>query len=184
MTSSNIKIIHLIRDPRGTMSSRKKLRPRSNGDFIRKRGKTGDEVTDLCKTIDQNLEYVSNNEDIDWLKHRYKLIRYEDVAARPSQKAKEIYKFLGISFPKTVQKWIADNTKSTSGGAFSHKRDSKEIIHAWREHLNLPYVKTIQDKCKTVMSKLGYVNVESEPQLRNTSYRVMSSLPSSTVSKL
>ena len=183
MTSSNIKIIHLVRDPRGTMSSRMKLRE-PNFDFMRKKGKTGDEIDDLCSSINRNLKYVSDNSEIDWLKDRYKLIRYEDVGSHPRESAEDIYKFLGIPFPEEVEKWIVANTNSSSGGGFSHTRDSKAIIHAWRERLDLSYVLRIQGKCTEVMSRLGYTNVDSEFQLHNFSYPVMSSLPLSTVSEL
>lgn len=186
MTSSNIKIIHLVRDPRGTMSSRKKL-GEPNFDFMRKKGKTGDEIDDLCTSINKNLKYVNGNygnPNMDWLKDRYKLVRYEDVGSHPRESAEDIYKFLGIPFPKEVENWIVVNTNSSSGDGFSHTRDSRAIIHAWRERLQLPYVQRIQEKCAEVMSRLGYMNVDSMFQLHNASYPVMGSLPLSTVSEL
>ncbi|XP_072020653.1 carbohydrate sulfotransferase 1-like [Amphiura filiformis] len=185
MTSSylNIKILHLVRDPRGTMSSRIKL-PQENYEFLRKKGKTGNEVTDLCRSVNRNLKFINNNEDHDWLHNRYKLIRFEDTATNPRKAAEEIYDFLGIPFPDSLSDWIEANTKVNSGDPYSHTRDSKSIVHSWRQYLNLTDVLHMQDKCKNVMPILGYNMVSSTQELRNTSFPVMDSLPLSTISML
>ena len=102
MKAFNIKIIHLVRDPRGTMNSRFNVNEK-NLDFLRKRGKTGDEISDLCQSIHRNLKYISNSSNIQWLKNRYKLIRFEDIASNPSDTAIQIYRFLGLPFPDNLK---------------------------------------------------------------------------------
>ncbi len=180
----NIKILHLVRDPRGIMNSRF-AETEKNVEFLRKKGKTGDETSDLCRSVYRNLNYInSGKENLSWLNDGYKLIRYEDTAMNPTKSAQEIYEFLGIPFPEPLYDWIEANTKFNKGGQRSHTRNSKSIAHAWRQHLNLSDVLHVQDKCRKVMTLLGYNIVNSTQQLLDTSYSVMGSLPTTTVTLL
>ena len=38
-----------------------------------------------------------------WLRGRYILVRYEDLARNPLQKTREIYDFLGLSMEKSME---------------------------------------------------------------------------------
>lgn len=180
----DVKIIHLVRDPRATMNSRMNLKD-PNVDFLRKRGKTGDEVTDLCSTMLANLAHVNNRSaDVDWLNNRYKLVRYEDIAENPHAVANDVYKFLRMPVHKAVSDWIETNTKFAAGNEYSHTRDSKSTVQAWRESMDLADVLHIQKKCRKTMRLLGYQEVNSLDTLRNPFTPVIESLPFSTISQL
>ncbi|XP_070580559.1 carbohydrate sulfotransferase 1-like [Ptychodera flava] len=106
----NLKIIHLVRDPRGIVNSRRKINDK-NVDFIRKQVQW-DETEDLCKDLAKNLHIVRSSPE--WLKGTYILVRYEDIAKQPGETADKIYQFLGLSMPEKVRKWIAQNTKTSN----------------------------------------------------------------------
>ncbi|XP_072019799.1 LOW QUALITY PROTEIN: carbohydrate sulfotransferase 1-like [Amphiura filiformis] len=170
----NLKIIHLVRDPRGVMNSRMKLRER-NFDLLRRKGSRADETLDLCQHMERNLKY----KDQDWLKGRYKVVRYEDVAERPFQAASEIYRFIGVGLPPSVDVWLQQNTNHTEGTAFSHTRNSKKTAHAWRSRLDYRRVQYIQQKCSGPMRALGYLPVDRYSNLKNFHVETMTKLPAS-----
>ncbi|XP_070580558.1 carbohydrate sulfotransferase 1-like [Ptychodera flava] len=125
----NLKIIHLVRDPRGVMNSRRKLHE-INHDYHRK-NVPWDETEDLCRDLVKNLHIASSSPA--WLKDAYMLVRYEDLARQPNKMADNIYQFLGIRMPKEVQDWIQRNTKSGDRRAFSTRRNSSATATQWRE---------------------------------------------------
>ena len=170
----NIKIIHLIRDPRGVMNSRYRM-PESNADLLRRRGPRADEIGDLCQHMERNLRYMNES----WLSGRYKLVRYEDIAERPLKVAKDIYDFVGLQLPQRVKTWLYKHTRNTPDGyAFSHTRNSKQAAYAWRLQLDYHRVVAIQARCRTAMTMLGYLPIMSYFDLANAEIRTVGELPS------
>ncbi|XP_002742037.1 carbohydrate sulfotransferase 1-like [Saccoglossus kowalevskii] len=168
----NLKIIHLVRDPRGIMNSRENLNSK-NLDFERK-DVEWDEVTDLCKDIKKNLNIVSTSAS--WLKGRYMRIRYEDVAKHPHSKAEDIYDFIGLEMPTEVKQWISENTNQTKGNQFSRSRNSSVVATKWRNEMPFSDILSIQKKCSISMALLGYKEVKSPTDL-NEETNVLGPLP-------
>ncbi|XP_072044460.1 carbohydrate sulfotransferase 1-like [Amphiura filiformis] len=163
--SLNVKIIHLVRDPRGVMQSRTKL-AEVNADLRRRKGPRADEITDLCQHMERNLQYLNK----DWLKGRYKIIRYEDIAEQPLKVASEIYKFVGLKLPMRVKTWLhahCHTERTSDGHAFSHSRNSKETAHAWRKNIGYYKMIHIQTRCRKAMDMLGYAPILSYFDLGN-----------------
>lgn len=150
--SLNVKILHLVRDPRGVINSRRKMHE-GNTDLARRKGRGADEILDLCEHYDRNLKTGSI---AGWLHGRYKLVRYEDVAENPLPITAEIYKFIGMDVPASVNKWLYNNTRFSKGGSFSVTRNSKQTAAAWETELDRHIVREIQQKCADSMAKLGY----------------------------
>ncbi|XP_071941346.1 carbohydrate sulfotransferase 1-like [Antedon mediterranea] len=161
---ANVKVLHLVRDPRAVMNSRWKLKE-PNSDFLRKRrnGNATDEVVDLCQHTTRNIEYVSSKPD--WLRGKYKLLRYEDVASFPIESSIEIYNFLGIDYPSALTDWLNNNTNKQSGNPYGTSRVSYQIINNWRKEIALNKLNEIQEKCKHTMTSLGYEVLNGEKQL-------------------
>ncbi|XP_002742391.1 carbohydrate sulfotransferase 3-like [Saccoglossus kowalevskii] len=167
VTESNIdlKIIILVRDPRGVMHSRWKLHGK-NLDYMRKNA-SWDETEDLCRTYASNVRYAQTCPE--WLKNRYLLIRYEDVAHQPLARAREIYNFLDMSMPQNIEAWIQQNTQSTGNYPNGVTRVSSLVATKWREELPFEQILKIQEKCQASMNFLGYKMVTNMAALRNES---------------
>ncbi|XP_033117638.1 carbohydrate sulfotransferase 1-like, partial [Anneissia japonica] len=161
MYNINVKVLHLVRDPRAVMNSRWHLHS-PNYDFLRKKVK--DETIDLCQHSVRNIKYVSSQPD--WLRGRYKLVRFEDVASFPHECARQIYQFLGVEYPLVLDGWINENTNNDTANPFATKKDSSRIINKWRNEMDFEQVKKIQSKCSLAMTSLGY-NLMNESQLVN-----------------
>ena len=171
----NVKILHLVRDPRGVMNSRMKMRER-NYDLMRRKGSHADEVLDMCEHLDRNLAF--NKESLNWLNSRYKLIRYEDLARNPIQTARDIYEFVEVNLPSTVKDWLRTHTNHTSGlSAFSHTRNSTKTAFNWRKRLSFSKVMEIQETCEDAMKSLGYLPLNSYEELRSLDVPVLTDLP-------
>lgn len=167
--SLNVKVIHLVRDPRGVMNSRKNMKE-GNLDLLRRKGHVADEVLDLCQHMDKTLKVRSVSS---WLNGRYKLVRYEDAAENPLRIAEEIYKFVGVDLPPSVAVWLNKNTKHDEGDRYSRTRNSKAAASAWRTQLDYRNVLEIQQKCANSMAKLGYKSLRSYFDLRNVKVNLL-----------
>ncbi len=169
----NLKILHLVRDPRGVMNSRTKLR-KSLKD--RRRYNTAEEARVICEHMDRNSGY----QDQVWLKDRYHLVRYEDVAEQPLKLAEEIYKFVGIDMPSSVADWLRQNTDHRAGGQYGRTRNSTKTAHQWRSEIEFSKVMAIQRSCLGTLSDFGYIPVKGNADLKNPEYKTLAKLPDLT----
>ncbi|XP_076801917.1 carbohydrate sulfotransferase 1-like [Clavelina lepadiformis] len=164
----NIKVIHLVRDPRATTNSRTE-------------GKGGIDVAKnagniICERLIPNVQFANDVLMKDpTLRHKYMRIRHEDFALDPIGVSAKIYDFVGINFPDSMKSWLRKATSSENKDDLSLKnpqgtnRDSMAVLSRWRESLSFEKVKAVQEICKEVMPKLGYRLFNSENELRNIS---------------
>nr|XP_002128541.1 carbohydrate sulfotransferase 1 isoform X1 [Ciona intestinalis] len=168
-----LRVIHLVRDPRAVMSSRKDVFSDAKNTFAIKGN-----VNYLCNSQRRNLRFAEcMNSLCDGVKPsrlwkgRYKRLRFEDVSARPLEVAREVYNFVGLNFNSIIEKWIKLNTRaeaSQSSNKFSTKRDSMSAVGHWRQSLSLNETLIIQSACFDNMSKLNYTLISNEHDLNNT----------------
>ncbi|XP_077993692.1 carbohydrate sulfotransferase 1-like [Glandiceps talaboti] len=170
----NVKIIHLVRDPRAIYSSRVKA------EKLAKTFDSEQEMTmlSLCKRMKHN--YDTAHAHPQWLKNRYMLVRYEDLAENPIRVAKQMYNFIGIEkLPKSVKSWIAANSNADpeKSDVYSTRRNSSSVVQAWRLELPFDIVQRIDSMCSELMDALGY-NLASVPSdLTNMTIDIFRSLP-------
>ncbi len=164
--SMDTKIIHLVRDPRGTYRSKMEVcKP-----FMR----ACLSINETCDRMRHNIQFWLDPPQ--WIQNKYLLTRFEDLAMEPIFYAETIYKFLNIPMPRSVYDWIINHTKHTSNEktrSFTHPRVASRVVAKWRTSLELSQVLEIQAHCKLVMDKLGYKSVENVTMLRDLNYSVI-----------
>lgn len=104
-TSIDIKVLQLVRDPRGTMASIDKLAKES------RRTSTAPMVhlaSNLCSTSSANFNRAKEGESFH---NRYKVLRYEDMCLDPIRTANKLYSYVGLSMTPRMEKWITANTE-------------------------------------------------------------------------
>ncbi|XP_022087726.1 carbohydrate sulfotransferase 1-like [Acanthaster planci] len=179
----NLKVLHLVRDPRATHHSKSRIR-RANVSL--ELGKSLDaDISYLCKRINRNLDFAGSMPA--WLRGRYKLIRYEDIAYEPRELAREIYEFVGLGrLPQKVLKWIQDNTQRNVQPSFkSHDtpyiltKNASQVPEAWRHHVPIQVVLRMQEFCGETLRRLGYKEVKSKQELLDNSNSLVVDLPTS-----
>ncbi|XP_062327295.1 carbohydrate sulfotransferase 1-like [Osmerus eperlanus] len=175
----NVKVVQLVRDPRGILSSRMETF-RDSYRLWRVWRATGrkpysldaSQLTVVCQDF-----YSSVSTGLSppaWLRGRYMLLRYEDLARSPVVKTREMYEFLGLSMDESVEGWIRANTRgSKEMAAAKHKygtvRDSAANAESWRLKLSYDMVEHTQAVCQRTLQLLGYRAVRTAGELRNLS---------------
>ncbi|XP_074856351.1 carbohydrate sulfotransferase 3 isoform X2 [Carettochelys insculpta] len=168
----DMRIIQLVRDPRAVLASRM-VAFSGKYETWKKWASEGaaplneDEVQRLrgnCESIRLSAELGLKQPA--WLRGRYMLIRYEDIARSPLQNAKEMYKFAGISLTPQVEEWIQKNTQAPqdSNGIYSTQKNSSEQFEKWRFGIPFKLAQVVQSVCGPAMSLFGY-KLASDPEM-------------------
>ncbi|XP_049529729.1 carbohydrate sulfotransferase 5-like [Anopheles darlingi] len=156
--SLNVRVVLLIRDPRGSLQSRKHRvwcpgRPDC------------DDPSTVCS--DMQLDYEAAVELSERFPKRFRVVRYEDLSLDPYRMTKEILHFYGLPYHPAVRTFLDTHTKQDVGGVSSTYRDSKSAPFHWTKDLTFEEVKIIQDSCVAAMKSWGYRNATSEWELYN-----------------
>ncbi|XP_018411384.1 PREDICTED: carbohydrate sulfotransferase 6-like [Nanorana parkeri] len=183
--SLNLRIIHLVRDPRAVVKSREqsmKALIRDNGIVLNTNGTKVDDskyevIQQICRSHVQMFETATLKAP-SFLKDRYMLVRYEDVVRDPLREIKQMYHFAHLQLTDKLRKWIHEITHGRSPGNKKEaflitSRNAFNVSQAWRKVLPFEKVKTIQDVCKGAMNMLGYLPVESAAEQENLSMDVV-----------
>lgn len=180
----DLKIIHLVRDPRAILASRitafsEQFRAWKIWNVTGRQPRYVDlsQITSTCKDMAASVE--TGLQRLAWLRGRYLLVRYEDLALSPEARATEIYRFVGLEMEDRVRMWIGRNTNSNVSNPsewnykYSTTRDSKVTAESWRLRLSFDIVRTIQNLCNDTLALLGYRQVHSAAELRNLSHSLV-----------
>ncbi|XP_034542022.1 carbohydrate sulfotransferase 1 [Notolabrus celidotus] len=184
----DLKIIHLVRDPRAVLASRMvafsdQFRAWKIWNATGRQPRYVDlsQITSTCKDMTASAE--TGLQKPAWLRGRYMPVRYEDLAFHPKEKAAEIYRFVGVEMEDRVRLWVEKNTNSnmTSPSSewnyrYSTTRDSRATAESWRLRLSFDIVRTVQNLCNDTLALLGYKQVQSAAELRNLSHSLVENM--------
>ncbi|XP_039272457.2 carbohydrate sulfotransferase 1-like [Styela clava] len=191
MTEPNIdlKVIQLVRDPRAVVLSQLKMEHSSN---------LTEYAENLCTFYHENFLYTkacimsmynkSNHENKaykcnDTVKHlwkgRFLRLSHEYVSEQPVDALRTVEKFVGINHNSEVETWLRKNThqstkviKLNKAGMpqnfFGTSRDSKQVLTKWRKQ-DFAVIDGIQNVCRSAMTELGYIAINTDAQLGNLS---------------
>uniref|UniRef100_UPI00398F8663 carbohydrate sulfotransferase 3-like n=1 Tax=Pristiophorus japonicus TaxID=55135 RepID=UPI00398F8663 len=172
----NLRVIQLVRDPRAVLASRMVAFP-SKYEAWKKWAEKGavpddDEVSKLrgnCENLRASAQLGLSQPP--WLKDRFMLMRYEDIALEPMKKAHEMYHFAGIPITPEVKKWIYINTQTSKGSdnVYSTHKNSSEQFEKWRLALPFKIAEVVQKVCEPAMKLFGYKLVKDAGTLANRS---------------
>jgi len=171
----DLKVIVLVRDPRGVYNSR-------NTGPVKNWCKN-----DLCANPVTGCQDLNNDIQAAFsLESQYpgsvRLVRYEDLSMFPEETARSMLDFLDLPFTEGIAHYIETHTakeklkvvrnkktkkvekhKDTYGTA----RNSSATAFAWRENLGFHETEKIQEACLVPMEKLGYKLVINEEGMRS-----------------
>ncbi|KAM4734616.1 carbohydrate sulfotransferase 6-like [Anableps anableps] len=172
----DLRIVHLVRDPRAVMRSREKSVKafrRDNAIVLNHRNVPAAEkhyevMQEICRSH-VRINERAILEPPPFLQGRYKLIRYEDVARNPLKEMNDIYKFVGLKMTRKLEEWMYRVTHGKGKGTYKEAfqitaRNATEVSQAWRTMLEHSKVRRIQELCKEAMWLLGYRTVHSEEE--------------------
>ncbi|XP_041959829.1 carbohydrate sulfotransferase 1-like [Alosa sapidissima] len=173
----NLKVIQLVRDPRGVLASRMMTFPQNYPLMrlwkMKHQKPEGLNLTQEPVCEDYRRSVATALRQPDWLRGRYMLVRYEDLATNTLQKIQEIFKTLGLSFDENIMDWIETNTEGKGDwspmDAYGTKRHSATNSESWRFKMSFDMVQYVQTLCETTLHQLGYKIVKSSEELENVS---------------
>ncbi|KAM9726280.1 carbohydrate sulfotransferase 3a [Menidia menidia] len=177
----DVKIIQLVRDPRAILASRM-VAFSSKYQTWKAWAQDGQvpEDDEEVKRLKGNCDHVRMSAEVGlsqphWLRKRYMLVRYEDIARYPMQKAEEMYKFTGIPFSSQAREWILRNTQTTqvASGIYSTQKNSSEQAEKWRFSIPFTLAQVVQKVCGPTMKLFGYKFVDDENTLINKSISLL-----------
>ncbi|XP_074476096.1 carbohydrate sulfotransferase 3b [Sebastes fasciatus] len=173
----DVKFIQLVRDPRAVLASRMVAFEAKYKNW-KQWAADGDVPIDdyEVRKLKGNCDNIRMSAEIGlrqppWLRRRYMLVRYEDIARFPMRKATEMYKFTGIPFTPQVKSWILKNTQASkeTSGVYSTQKNSSEQVEKWRFRLPFKIAQVVQKVCGRTLKLFGYKIVTSEEMLTDKS---------------
>ncbi|XP_030059281.1 carbohydrate sulfotransferase 3 [Microcaecilia unicolor] len=182
----DMRIIQLVRDPRAVLASRMVAFSAKYG--IWKKWALEDAASmdeDEILKLKGNCENIRLSAELglrqpSWLRGRYMLVRYEDIARFPLQKAREMYSFAGITITSQVEKWIAKNTQAPqdSSGIYSTQKNSSVQFEKWRFSVPFKLAQVVQNVCEPAMKLFGYKPATDPETLTNRSISLVEEIAS------
>ncbi|XP_068115595.1 carbohydrate sulfotransferase 4-like [Hyperolius riggenbachi] len=172
--SLNLKILHLVRDPRAVFQSRKMVTSELSFDDNILIGANSNQkpykvMQVICKS--QAEIYNTGTKDIPSDLHkRYMMVRYEDIVKDPVGKAKEMYQFANLHVTPKLEGWVYNITHGNKGrghGFVISARNAINISRAWRTALPFEDVRKVQDICLEAMAMFGYRLLKNENEQKN-----------------
>lgn len=176
----NLKIIHLLRDPRGIMNSRSKPAIASwcRTDITCYSSRV------FCAKLDSDL--IESERLLQKYPNRYLPLRFEELCCDMYHETERIFRFLGFGqVPKETTQFLHSHNlailKNTTSfvtekylePSYTTVRDSLKTAFAWRKELKFRNVKFIQKHCEKVMQKTNYAIVTSETEMKDSKFRTI-----------
>jgi len=143
----NLKIVHLVRDPRGILNSQKKVGLLNTKD--------NNPVTELCSNLEEDLTYTKLLMKTD--PNRVMLLQYEDIAEDPFKTTERLYNFANADFSSSVKTFITKMTSSSTDSCnfCTQRKNSSATAAKWRSQIKFQQSSSYTCHAKTVWTFLG-----------------------------
>lgn len=194
--SLDLKVIHLVRDPRAVANSRIKSRHgliRENLQVVRSRDpklrrvpladpghkankKDGSDYHSIgameviCERTARTLRSALGPPA--WLKGKYMAVRYEDLVEDPVKTLRSIYGFANLSANQDIERFALNMTSGPSSSSkpfIVSSRNATQAASAWRTLLSIQQIKQVEDYCHQAMAVLGYERVRTASEAKDLS---------------
>lgn len=165
-----VKVVHLIRDPRGVHSSRRQL----SG------SRSMEHMTLFCDNLAEDFNFLEELETLypDEVPKVYHPVHYEDLAYNATHGVKELYQFLGVEPCEQVTQWAQEvdrgrgntNKYITSDHVSlwgTKNRNSYATSQAWRTQLTWKSVSDMKVVCQNTTRRAGYREFMSKDEMIN-----------------
>ena len=154
-----LKVLHLVRDPRDTMNSQKK------------KGNCGKKTPEdlkscaakYCNRVSEDI-YVKENEKV--FENRALTVRFEDIAFQAIKVAGDIYGFLGMKFTEHIRNYVYNLTsdESKDGCEVCQKKwqvgqstlNASTHVEKWRTNMPKEFRVIVDKFCKESILHLNY----------------------------
>lgn len=145
-----LKVILLIRDPRGILNSRRKVRGFPA---------TPQAVKKICAI--QRRDWLTAQKLLSEFLNNIKIVKYENLARDTMGTMEDLYKFIGLSPSQRITKWISKSTREPPPvidlySRWNTQRNSSAVVGSWREELPSISKAYFDQYCEDTLQLLGY----------------------------
>lgn len=151
-----LKIVYLVRDPRGIFNSRKNLVWCANNTCADPRVI----CTEMAEDLSEFHKLKSEMPD------HFFLLRYEDLSLSPEKTATTLFQQLQLPFSKQVSRFLRSHTTvdpqslgSEIENPYSTRRNSVATAMDWVNKLTAREIESTQSACHHVISELQYLHI-------------------------
>lgn len=157
-----LKIIHLLRDPRGIINSRLK------GGFT-----LLDQVASYSRSLCSRM--LADVKTAQIIKEKFSgqlhTVLYERLAENPMVGMEALYSFTKLRLNSKIKHYVKYITTSNKNyGYFNTRRNSKKVASKWRQTLEWSLVQAIDKSCYEFYKFTGYSSISSKSNLLNPDY--------------
>ena len=159
-----LKIIHLVRDPRATLTSQDFLGECS----LKKGGHVG--CTDkYCSRLENDLkesEVLTKT-----YPDRVHTLLYEDMASSPIETTRKLYNFIGTTSTSKVEDYVFNITLAGNPDncvICTTRSNSSAHIDAWKNKIKQDFLDIIEKRCSHILRHLNYkskLSVKTEEKI-------------------
>ncbi|XP_071980132.1 carbohydrate sulfotransferase 6-like [Engystomops pustulosus] len=174
----NLRIIHLVRDPRAVALSRKSFPLDIDNRIILKNENISKGMSSINEVMRKicKAQVAMNKLARVSLSGRYMVIRHEDLARFPVESIKQIYDFSELPLTEEMEQWMYNITHEEVRGVgqfMTFSRESSKVIGRWRTKADFNFIHQIQLLCKEAMSVFGYLPVRSKKEQGNMTLEII-----------
>lgn len=167
----DLKVIHLLRDPRAMVKSRK------NGGFIRPYMNLTEIAQSICQRFERDIEIGMMLR----MKYpgRFKTYLYEQIAEHPKEASDSLLTYMELTKPESFDEWLYNHTSSGISGKYydTIRPNSTLTAASWRLYMPYEEVKTIDEECRKFYNYSGILVPKSNNDLTNLHVPLRTSSP-------
>lgn len=157
-SATGLKIIQLVRDPRGVFQSMGKVGWVLDKDkFV-----DWDKIEAMCDKVMADYNY--GNE----YKQHFMAVRYEDLCENFISTVKRLLDFVGLSLTKSYGEYlqkVVENEGDNRKKPFNLDKNMKRTFQRWRTDISPTFANGIEKVCGGLMNRMGYTQIKNKYDL-------------------
>lgn len=160
----DLKVVHLLRDPRGIIRSRVKLGFANNAEYY-------NVSSALCAEMVADIVETKRLQNI--YPGRIKTVLYEDIAENPIDGAKRLYEFARLEFTEEIQNYVYNITLAGEKDNYAYgtvRSNSKKVAYDWRESSTFSNVHIVDTNCRLLYSLMGLKPIDRADMVKDFTY--------------
>ena len=147
----SLKIIHLIRDPRATISAQFRF-----GICNRPEGGVAGCASRFCPLISDDIKEAKKIA----VKYpgRFRTVFYEDIARKPLESAENLFNFIGSDFSPRAREYVYNITHAERNGCgmCTTRSNSSEHVAQWKSKMTSRNINDVEQHCSYVFRQHYY----------------------------
>lgn len=156
----NLKIIHLVRDPRATLFSQNMF-----GMCQERYGGWSGCTNTYCTRLENDVLEEEKIKQI--YPNRIMTVLYEDIARHPIETAKKMYEFTEAEFTKEAYSYIYNITLAGNPDncvICTTRRNSTEHITTWKRKMPRDFIKIVNERCNYMLKRFHFDEFRLPPK--------------------